>query len=320
MQINNDIDLERDYQYFKDLWQSKASARNSNKAQEGGKKRLADRETSSPRKRQSCSSQQRNSAAPAKKKRRIDAVAAGKGPIENIDFVKDEGKDSSSFIDEENAMQLQSKPSRKHCHNNDNSKGEERAARYGDHLLYQHLSDKEMDNLVGWATSHRGNGGINSNRTSSKDVVDSDLSYIPKPPPPPSHIAFLHELINQRLKTANNNDEDTTNHHKGAKAESEELNRNINRGNIDVSTYVSTGMAIEDILTMKLMPLAKAHAGRCRRLERQKKKDGSQRANSATSDPFHAWTLPPAEAIVELAKDDDKTLSCKSALAALVRK
>ena len=81
----------------------------------------------------------------------------------------------------------------------------------------------------------------------------------------------------------------------------------MHNGNMDTSAYVAVGMAVEEVLTMALMPLAEAHIERCRRLERQKNCDATATEPCArkipTMDPFHSWTLPPAEAMVQLARD-----------------
>mmetsp|Transcript_30452 Transcript_30452/g.55263 ORF Transcript_30452/g.55263 Transcript_30452/m.55263 type:complete len:134 (+) Transcript_30452:246-647(+) len=81
----------------------------------------------------------------------------------------------------------------------------------------------------------------------------------------------------------------------------------MHNDNMDTSAYVAVGIAVEEVLTMALMPLAEAHIERCRRLERQKNCDATATDPCArkipTMDPFHSWTLPPAEAMVQLAKD-----------------
>ena len=90
---------------------------------------------------------------------------------------------------------------------------------------------------------------------------------------------------------------------------------------MDISAYIAIGMAIEESLTRSLMPLAYKHVERCRRLELERRNtsssvsggivDSSMNTNTnelthqkrRLSDPCHAWNLPPAEAVAELAKD-----------------
>mmetsp|Transcript_8252 Transcript_8252/g.20289 ORF Transcript_8252/g.20289 Transcript_8252/m.20289 type:complete len:600 (+) Transcript_8252:121-1920(+) len=96
---------------------------------------------------------------------------------------------------------------------------------------------------------------------------------------------------------------------------------------LDASAYVAVGTAVEEVLTAALMPLAHAHVGRCRRLERDKNRDRKscqKRSLSADSlmgdDPFHVWTLPPVEALARLAMalSDDDNECAKYSGAALV--
>ena len=93
---------------------------------------------------------------------------------------------------------------------------------------------------------------------------------------------------------------------------------------INSSAYVAIGMAVEETLTNKLMPLAKAHVERCRRLERERNSGFTARTSIAgddaaedivntkqsssnkirlTTDAFHAWTLLPDEAVMKLTRD-----------------
>jgi hypothetical protein len=62
---------------------------------------------------------------------------------------------------------------------------------------------------------------------------------------------------------------------------------------MDFTALMGTGVAWEEVMTAHLLPLARAHVARCRRLE--------QRNHHGTA--FHEWTLPPAEAIVQLARE-----------------
>jgi len=142
-----------------------------------------------------------------------------------------------------------------------------------------------LDELVGWATSH-----CKSNNNSSTKAISETcehertlgLSYIPAAPPPPSHIKYLHGCMSERLSGAT-----------GARKTRKKPHQ------FDASGHVAVGMAIEEVLTMTLMPLAEEHVKRCRRLEQQK----DRKRPTDTVDPFHLWTLPLTEAIVQLAKD-----------------
>merc|ERR1712018_215734 len=52
-------------------------------------------------------------------------------------------------------------------------------------LLYRHLSIPEIDNLVGWATSHSGNCHDSQAKTASGDGERRlGLAHIPMAPPP----------------------------------------------------------------------------------------------------------------------------------------
>ena len=95
----------------------------------------------------------------------------------------------------------------------------------------------------------------------------------------------------------------------------------------DASALVALGVAVEEVLTSALMPLAVAHVQRCRELEHRAARaigrqggvrdgvgdfsaanyeagKGQARASSAAA-CFEAWTLPVADAVFELAKDKD---------------
>ena len=134
-----------------------------------------------------------------------------------------------------------------------------------------------LDELVGWATSH-----CKSNNNSCEHERTSGLPHIPAAPPPPSHIKYLHGCVSERLS--------------GAAGARKTRGR---KRQFDASAHVTVGMAVEEVLTMALMPLAEEHVKRCRRLEYQK----DRKRPTDTADPFHSWTLPPTEAIVQLAKD-----------------
>ena len=117
---------------------------------------------------------------------------------------------------------------------------------------------------------------------------------------------------------------------------------------ITSSAYVAIGMAVEETLTNKLMPLAKAHVERCRRLERERNSGFTARTSIAgddaaatyagsdedivntkqssshkirlTTDVFHAWTLPTDEAVMELTRDYECAKDSRDTLISLFSK
>lgn len=139
----------------------------------------------------------------------------------------------------------------------------------------------EIDELIGWATSYGVFFGKDSQLATRQEEPLGLLAHLPVAPPPPSHLAYLHRRISDRYSTA-------------AKI------------NMDSSAYVAIGMAVEEALTMALMPLAEAHVDRCRRLEREESSKCRETTHLLWSkglDPYHEWTLPPGEAIAELASN-----------------
>mmetsp|Transcript_12308 Transcript_12308/g.26739 ORF Transcript_12308/g.26739 Transcript_12308/m.26739 type:complete len:362 (+) Transcript_12308:259-1344(+) len=331
---NDSIDEANDYQYFKELW-NQSAGQTTNNMQDGTK--LGPGVSELP---------------PKKKRRKVtrddkhhDEKPAG--PIENMDFVKDNkeegGRNETKAASNNNASRhpnskvgddnIKSNPEYHHevhppdGHDNDNI------------LLYQHFSIPEIDNLVGWATSHCGNNNdpnpmakaapANHDILSGQQEQRLGLSHIPTAPPPPSHVAFLHQRMSEKLMTNTANGE-------AAASDGDEGSININtiskqNDNVDASVYVTVGMAVEEVLTMALMPLAEAHVEHCRRLEIQKnchatnttewpnQQSGVEQCSwnrSNGADTFHAWTRPPAEAIVQLARDGSANRNC--ALASLL--
>ena len=191
--------------------------------------------------------------------------------------------------------------------------------------LYEHISKHRLDTLLGWAASHRGNDINNIDTTTSAEKERGiDLSHLPMAPPPPSHVAFLQQHISKRLQNnndANNELDDIGEKKKGNNCKTASTTQNNHK--MHVSAYVAVGMAVEEALTTRLMPLAKAHVERCRRLEREARDDHGAECRSEESitktqssqkklkllkrlasakDSFDAWTLPPAEAVIQLAR------------------
>ena len=207
--------------------------------------------------------------------------------------------------------------------------------------LYHNTSIAQVDELVGWAHSHSDNTNhnvIDGNNSSEveleRGIVDLTHSSTTAPPPPPSHIAYLQHQIADKLEAGNSSTtaEDTSDERRDRSNKGNNIRRDVDTStystiskhnhniNLDTSAYVAIGMAIEESLLRSLMPLAYKHVERCRRLERRDTSSSivsggidldssSTSANELTSrnrlasDPFHAWTLPAAEAVAELAKD-----------------
>jgi hypothetical protein len=180
--------------------------------------------------------------------------------------------------------------------------------------IYQHMSIDMIDDFVGWTTSLNDKDQAKPSYADAAlpgfagddlEAVYSGLLHVPKAPPPPSQIAFLRQRLQkemvERLKILCP-DEDTESHSRRA----QEL-----LGCLDSSALVSIGFIIEEVMTMALMPLAKAHVEHCRRLERfsnLQSNDGLEQEDKAGTtqscvDPFVAWTLPIPEVISELARD-----------------
>ncbi|KAL3797698.1 hypothetical protein HJC23_000243 [Cyclotella cryptica] len=181
--------------------------------------------------------------------------------------------------------------------------------------IYQHMSIDMIDDFVGWATSLSAkdrakptvkDSAMPEGAGEEDEAVYSGGIHVPKAPPPPSQIAFLRHRLQKALVERCKvlyPDESMENHSKRAE---------VLLGCLDSSALVSIGITIEEVMTAALMPLAKAHVERCRRLERlnnlqshdgleQEDKEGT---TQSCMDPFVAWTLPIVEAITELARDE----------------
>ena len=138
--------------------------------------------------------------------------------------------------------------------------------------LYEHISKHQLNTLLGWAASHRGNDSNNIDTTTSAEIERGiDLSHLPTTPPPPSHVAFLQQHMSQRLNNNNANYklDDIGEKKKGNNCNTATTSTKQNEHTIHVSAYAAVGMAVEEALTTRLMPLPKAHVERCRRLERK---------------------------------------------------
>jgi len=203
--------------------------------------------------------------------------------------------------------------------------------------LYHNMSIAQVDELVGWAhslsdnTNNHNCNTIEGNNSSQVERGKVELTHTSNAaPPPPSHIAYLQQQISDRLKTGNSTTtEDTSDERRDNRSGKNNINgvdistyttisNHKHDNNLDISAYIAIGMAIEERLTRSLMPLAYKHVERCRRLELERdtssvsgdivgsgstNTNGSTSWNRLASHPFHAWTLPAAEAFVELARD-----------------
>jgi hypothetical protein len=67
---------------------------------------------------------------------------------------------------------------------------------------------------------------------------------------------------------------------------------------LDDSALVALGMVWEEMITASLLPLARQHVARCRRLEHNM---APRSSDVVHTDPFQEWTLPPEQAIWRLA-------------------
>jgi hypothetical protein len=147
--------------------------------------------------------------------------------------------------------------------------------------IYEHLPICEVDDLVGWATSHRGN---DDNAWLPNSMLRAEV-----PPPMPSQIAFLRQVLENklldRMKQLHPNET--------VDRSSERAHNVINR--IDQSALVALGISLEEALISAMIPLATAHAKQQSWINhRQKECSG----NGQT--PVN---LPITEAIAKLASD-----------------
>jgi len=95
------------------------------------------------------------------------------------------------------------------------------------------------------------------------------------------------------------------------KAKQKDSNSNESRmyHSLDDSALVALGMVWEGMITASLLPLARQHVARCRRLEQQRTEDTAsgevfkRSEEEDRMDPFQEWTLPPEQAIWRLAQE-----------------
>ena len=161
---------------------------------------------------------------------------------------------------------------------------------WGQAPLWAQLGLSDLDDLIGWA-----NGSLGGNK--SQQQVDDEpetnpmaqqniLLGLPNIPLPPSYLDVLSSI--------------------GADKASASLAE---------SGEVAAGMALEDMVTAALLPLAELHVLRCRELETKTPRKGTKRRRCPVTEgeidietsllhpsetSFQQWTLPPEEAILKL--------------------
>ena len=334
------VDEVHDYEYFKELWNEKMMG-TKQQGDNDDAKSAATSKQSSVRQKQDAEMHQ-----PKRKRRKLPATDDGttnkttrKGKKMKMQKVSTNNDKPTSqlhhYYDDDTIIAANGVEGRK---GGSTSKKRKRAAgnesttqhnsagiesKY-DAPLYEHISKHQLDTLLGWAASHRGNDDNNIDTTTSAEKEgEIDLSHLPMAPPPPSHVAFLQQHMSQRLQNnnyANYKLDDIGEKKKGDNCKTATTTKQ-NNNTMHVSAYVAVGMAVEEALTTRLMPLAKAHVERCRRLEREARDHAAecQREESITKTQssqkkllkrlaaakhtFDAWTLPPAEALMQLARD-----------------
>lgn len=165
--------------------------------------------------------------------------------------------------------------------------------------VYENMPIPNIDHLVGWATSHRPCHGNDPTDTRNiSELLHLEMKHITSPPPPPSQVEFLLRRFGRRVTRSAGRK-----HSSGGPCI--ELAKRMSP-----SAGVAFGIAVEDIFTVALMPLAKKHVTRCRYLENQIDRctsniDGNVESSVGKSgdiDPFVAWTLCPQDAIADFKK------------------
>jgi hypothetical protein len=146
--------------------------------------------------------------------------------------------------------------------------------KWGRNPLTKYVSVPELDDLVGWATHQQ----------SSVPVVDvNPLLSLPGAPPQPSLLMYLENTVSEILSAQKRSDQWES---------------------FDQSALIAIGIALEEMITTNLLPLAQLHVNRCRQLEAI---PGNEEKL------FSEWTLPPEEAVeklVEKAKSQQEPEVC----------
>ena len=127
--------------------------------------------------------------------------------------------------------------------------------------------EKTMSDLIGWATRLEA------------APADNPLAILPNLPLRPSLLSFVHDEMVKILVATKEHDLWES---------------------FDTSALVALGVALEEMLTASLLPLAEQHVRRCRSLE------------SEDDQAFVEWTLPPEEAVLKLSKITTNNFACSA--------
>jgi hypothetical protein len=223
------------------------------------------------------------------------------------------------------------RPRHDHIRDNDNVKGSDNLiiewdaladGPSGDVPLTRYIPCIERDNLLGWAThitqpttmtrraaAQRSMENNNNDDDESDQLLFDPLAGLPNVPLPPSMLFLLHEAAAEHLLAKNKNDlkqQQPQQKHKISKINNKPSNNNHNIFEcFDLSALVALGMVLEESITASLLPLARVHVARCRRLEEQEQEVSSKRTTAACAREsrhslFKEWTLLPAEAVAKL--------------------
>jgi SHAQKYF class myb-like DNA-binding protein len=146
--------------------------------------------------------------------------------------------------------------------------------KWGRNPLTKYVSVRELDGLVGWATHQQ----------SPVPVANvNPLLGLPNAPLQPSLLTYLENTVSEILSAQKKSDQWES---------------------FDQSALVAIGIALEEMVTTNLLPLAQLHVNRCRQLEAI---PGNEEKL------FSEWTLPPEEAVeklVEKAKSQQEPGVC----------
>jgi hypothetical protein len=136
--------------------------------------------------------------------------------------------------------------------------------KWGRNPLTRYVSVPELDELVGWATHvQRPVPFVNVN----------PLLGLPGTPLQPSLLMYLENTVSEILSAEKRSDQWES---------------------FDQSALIAIGIALEEMITTNLLPLAQLHVNRCRELEVI---PGSEERL------FSEWTLPPEEAVEKLVEN-----------------
>jgi hypothetical protein len=129
--------------------------------------------------------------------------------------------------------------------------------------LQKNMTEAELNEAVGWATH------VTQPTAEEEPNLTADLPNVPLPPSMLNH--WIHKKALEIIEEDNSLQHLT------------EI--------FDQSAMEAMGTALEEMITENMMPLARLHVDRCRRLE----------ADGQSS--FEDWTLPPVDAMLRLLED-----------------